>query len=240
MFYIVSSQARLHSIISFYHLVVDFLMLAGPVTTVTLSPVTKRGRQLMLDGGATEDEISIVPYLANTMTVEPWTKYEYDDSLRDLPNGVYYMVSPKVELNRLSGEVNAACFWNIEPDALSKSDFGAHNVKMATFMHVFLDECRRVATEVGAGHGEMKVRFGQFPEDDYPLLLLGPMSESNKQYYKRPLQVLPHGWIHLLFWEGCCSDCEDDDLSEANVNLDAVKAEEEVTNMPIKGDYVCN
>lgn len=178
----------------------------------------------MIEGGATEEEVAVVPYLDNTMTVEPWSNHDYNESLRDLTDGVYYVVSPKVELNRFAKEVNAACFWQIDNEALNKSDFGMHNVKMATFIHVFFDECRRVSIDLGSGHCEMKVRFGFFPEDDYPLILLGPMTQSNMKYYLRPLQVLPHGWIHLLFWDGCCTDSDDENTPkntcEAPAKLD--------------------
>lgn len=44
--------------------------------------------------------------------------------------------------------------------------------------------------------------LADFFEDNHPMMLLGPFLTINKDSYAFALQVLPHDWIHGLFWRG--------------------------------------
>lgn len=191
--------------------VLDFLTLAGPVKAIFDSPVKDEQRLLMMKNGATADEVKVVPYLAHTMTTEPFCDTDYDPQFDNLDAGVYYLVSPKVDLNRLSGERNYATFWILDKDSLLKSDFGRHNVAMATFLDVYLNVRREFAGNNGFNRADFDIRFGLFTEDVYPVMVLGPTSKKNMYHYNSALQVVPHGWIHLLFWRGLVYDDTDDE-----------------------------
>lgn len=182
--------------------VIDFLTLAGPVTSIQKSPLTAKGRRLLLKAGAIESEADVVPYLPHTITVEPLGEFDWEyDHVECLPAGFYYVVSPKVELNKISKQINSPLTWTLDSLALAKCDFGAHNVRMATFMKSFV-EFRSVFAVKHGIQQEMKLRFGRFFEDDYPLMLLGPLSKTNMEYFGSSLEVLPHVWIHGLCWRG--------------------------------------
>lgn len=187
-----------------FFLVVDFLLLAGSVETVFMSPVTPSACKLLEKHGATADEADLFPYLPHTMTVEPLDDYDEEyNHLDGIRQGVYYVISPKINLNRISRQINSPLTWTLDPYSLAKSDFGAHNIKMATFMRVFLDEKKRFIEHIGPSAG-FALKFGRFFEDDYPLMLLGPLSSKNKHSCGVVLQVIPHVWIHCLIWHGEC------------------------------------
>lgn len=166
------------------------------------SPVSNYGRRKLIEAGANELEANVVGYLPHTMTVEPFEEWDIEYyHLDSLQKGFYYLVSPKVGLNKTSNQINSSTTWTFDSDALSKCDFGINNTRMATFMQIFLDECKRFVLNNGR-RGVMRLRFGRFFEDDRPMMLIGPMSIHNKDSVAFALQVLPHEWIHGLCWRG--------------------------------------
>lgn len=168
----------------------------------------------MIEKGASNDEVEVVGYLPHTMTVEPFDSYDYEYyHLDELQKGVYYVVSPKIGLNKVSGQINSPLTWTLDAYALAKCDFGAHNSRMATFLQVFLEEWKRFV-ENDRRCDEMPIRFGRFFEDDHPLMMLGPLSKNNKDRIAVALQVLPHYWIHGLFWRGPSKRCPPEESIE--------------------------
>lgn len=182
--------------------VIDFLLLAGNVETIVDARVTGYARRKMIAAAVDEAEADVVGYLPHTITVEPLFGYDIEYYHLDfLQKGVYYVVSPKIGYNKVANQINSPLTWTVDADSLAKCDFGAHNSQMATFMKVFLDERKRFHGQHGAG-AKMDIMFGRFFEDDHPMMLLGPSSTINKDSYQLALQVLPHYWIHGLFWRG--------------------------------------
>lgn len=185
--------------------VVDFLSLASTVDTIVDARVTSHARRKMLKAGVNDEEVDVVSYLPHTITVEPFEEYDYEYYHLDvLRKGVYYLVSPKVAINKSTQQINSPLTWTIDQDALAKCDFGQNNSRMATFLQTFIDGRKQFFDQQGTSTG-MDICFGRFFEDDHPLMLIGPMSSMNKDAIGMALQVLPHFWIHGLFWRGQCN-----------------------------------
>lgn len=202
------------------------MLLAGPVKTIVRSPVTSKGRRLLIKSGVLESQVDLVSYLPHTVTVKPSCGYAFEDyaHLESLPEGFYYLISPRVGYNRTHGEINSPLSWVIDQDALSKSDFGVDNACMATFVNVFMQQRKQFYNEHGRSR-EMTASFGHFCDDTCPLVLIGPMSTLSKHHVACALEVLPHDWIHGLSWHGICRsdflalfDEETNDSEEDSVN----------------------
>lgn len=102
--------------------------------------MTDNGRPLLIEAGVLDAEADVFPYLPHTLTVEPLTGYDYKyKHLNGQLKGVYYVVSPKVSLNRVSKQINSPLTWTLDSMALAECDFGMHNERMAIFMQVLLD-----------------------------------------------------------------------------------------------------
>lgn len=158
-----------------------------------------------MKNGVSDTLVDFVSYLPHTITVEPFDGYAFEDygHLEALPEGFYYLVSPRVGLNRISGEINSPLSWVIDQNSLVKSDFGVDNARMATFMHAFMEQ-RKIFYGLHGQSSQMTVSFGHFCDDECPLVLLGPMSLLAKDHVAGALEVLPHHWIHGLCWHGIC------------------------------------
>lgn len=72
------------------------MLLAGPVDTIVRSPVTNKGRRLLIKSGVVESQVDVVSYLPHTITVEPFNGYAFEDygHLEFLSEGFYYLISP--------------------------------------------------------------------------------------------------------------------------------------------------
>lgn len=75
-----------------------------------------------------------------------------------------------------------------------------------------------------------------FFEDDYPMMLLGPLSTTNKEYIGSCLEVLPKGWIHGLCWRGYVKS--DSDSTNEDPPVDDCYAK--IINMMIINHPLCS
>lgn len=164
----------------------------------------------------TDEEVELFPYVSHTITTEPFCDHDYDHQ-RGLKHGVYYLVLPKIDLNRLSKSQNDATTWTIDADALAKSDFGMYNERMATFVDLYLKMRKGLSRRLGSiDQKQMGFLTGRFFEEDYPIIVIGPVNQDNKEAIRYTLEIVPHGWIHGFFWRGHPDDLQTDDEEEVD------------------------
>jgi len=163
-------------------------------------PVTNLVYKQLIRYGALHEEADLVSFIPATMTIEPFTDKQYDHQ-KALEVGVYYIVSPKIALNQLSHTPNFASSWTLDPLALSKSDFGPHNALMATFTNELL-KYRKLLFQAYGTHDMLKLQAARFLEDDYPLIVVGPLTKPNQLRVGAALETVPYTWVHIVFWRG--------------------------------------